>query len=162
FGVRDRPGLRCLLAEHDMQERDDRDGDDRRHAAAGEEAQRWREGRKPPPEQMGDGVLGDVAEQNRGDGDAQLGGRELAVQVGERLLNGLGLAVAPAYHGLDAGAARRDERELRRHKKRVRRDEDEDGEEAQAERLYRGFGHGVRKNLAGGDSTSSATPNYVV
>ena len=111
---------------------------------------------------MRDGVLSDVPEQNGGDRDAELRGGELAVEVVQRFLHRLGLAVAAPDERLDAGAAGGHEGELRRHEECVRRDQNDDGEEAQAERLYRGLVHGVRRNLAGADSTSSATLNYVV
>jgi len=68
-----------VIAEHDVQERDDRDGHDRRDAAARQEVERGRQPREPFPEQVGDRVLRHVPEQNRGDGDAELGGRELAI-----------------------------------------------------------------------------------
>ena len=85
---------------------------------------------------MGDGVLGHVAEEDGPDCDSQLGGRELAVEVLQRLPDGAGLAVTAPDHGLDARAARRHKGEFRRDKEGIRHDEHDDREQAQTEAVH--------------------------
>jgi len=86
--------------------------------------------------QVCDGVLRDVAEQDRGDGDAELRGGELAVEVLERLADGAGFAIAAADQGFDPCATRRYEGEFGRHEKCVRRHEHDDGDQAQAQDVH--------------------------
>ncbi len=137
----DRPGFGGLLAEHDVQERHDGDRCRGRHAAAGEEVEQRRERREPVAEQVRDGVFGHIAEQDRRDGDAELGGRELAVQVLKGRLDGPCLAVATPHHRLDAGAPCGDESELGRDEERVREHQRHDREQAQPERFRGGARH---------------------
>src|SRR2546422_7057661 len=47
LGIGDRPRLRCLLAEHDVQEGDHRDGEHGGQSAAGEKVERRRERGEP-------------------------------------------------------------------------------------------------------------------
>ena len=111
---------------------------------------------------MSHGIFGDVAEENRGDGDAELRGGELAVQVLEGLLHRSRLAVAAPDHGFDPGAARGYQGELRGDEKRVRRDQDDHSEEAETQRLDGGWGrgHAFGRNLAAADSTSRRPTPY--
>src|SRR2546422_11295787 len=58
LGIGDRPRLRCLLAEHDVQEGDHRDGEHGGQSAAGEKVERRRERGEPVAERVGHGILG--------------------------------------------------------------------------------------------------------
>jgi len=130
-----------LLAEHDVQERHDGHRDGGRHAAAREEVEQRRQRREPVAEQVRDGVFGHVAEQDRRDRDAELRGRQLAVQILEGRLDRAGLAVATAHHRLDAGAPRGHEGELGRDEERVREHQGHDREQPQPERFRDWAGH---------------------
>ena len=106
---------------------------------------------------MCDGVFGDEPEQNRRDGDAELRGGELTVEVLQRLQHRLSLPVAPTRQRFDPGAPRRYQGEFRRHEKRIRRDQYDHGEHTKREGPGFRFSHETREKLAGDHSTSSAT-----
>ena len=72
---------------------------------------------------MRDGVLGDVAEQDRRDGDAELRGGELAVKVLQRLSTVLAFRSPCRDQRFDPGAPRGYQGEFRRHEERIRRDQ---------------------------------------
>ena len=132
----DRPRLGHQLPEHDVQERDRADGDDGGDAPAGQEVDGTGQRREPVAKQMGDGILGNVAEEDGCEGDAELGRREEPVQLPERLAHDPRLAVAAADHRLDSRAAGCDERELGRYEEGVGRDQGDDGQEAQAQDVH--------------------------
>src|SRR5207245_4687753 len=100
--IGDGPGLGRLLAEHDMQERDEGHRHHRRDAPAGEEVKERGERGEPVAEQVRHGVFGHVAQEDRGDGDAELRRRQLAVEILQRRLHGLSLPVAAPRQGIDA------------------------------------------------------------
>ena len=135
LGIGDGPGFGRLLAEHHVEEGNHRDGDGRGDAAPREEAERGGQRGEPVVEQVGHGVLGHVAEQDRGDGDAELCGRQLPVEILQRCLDGLSLPVAAPHQGVDARAPRGDERELRRDEERVGQHQQHNRDEAHADRL---------------------------
>ncbi len=132
LGMRDGPRFGHQLAEYDVQKRDGGDGNDGRDAAAREEVEALRERGEPVVEQVGDGVFRDVAQQNRSDGDAELGRGQQPVQIADRLPHQPRLAVATPNHRIDARTAGRYQRELRGDEKRVRRDQHDHGQQPQA------------------------------
>src|SRR5256886_16983705 len=88
------------------EERNERHRHHGRYAAPGEEIQGRGERGEPVAEQVSHGVFGHIAEQDRGDRDAELRGRELAVEILQRRLDGLSLPVAAPHQGIDARAPR--------------------------------------------------------
>ncbi len=70
---------------------------------------------------MCDRILGDVAEQDRREGDAELRRREEAVEIAKRFAYDARLAIAAPDHAFDARAAGGDQRELCGHEEGVRR-----------------------------------------
>ncbi|MNQ74369.1 hypothetical protein D3C85_891240 [compost metagenome] len=83
-------------------------------------------------QQVGEGRLADPAEAQGGQGDAQLAGREVGVQL---VVYGAQDAPAPAVlvgYGFDAGGAQLDHGELGGHEEAVEQHEEE-GEENQTE-----------------------------
>ena len=85
---------------------------------------------------MGDGILGNVAEQDGREGDAELCRRQQAVQIADRLAHRTRLAVAAPDHRLEPRAAGRHEREFRRDEEGVGRDQHDDRDEAQAQDVH--------------------------
>ena len=77
-------------------------------------------------QQLGHGGLGDEAEHDRGDGDAELGARELEGQAAQQPAELPGPSVAVARRPLDAGAVDRDQRELDGDEERGAEDEHDD------------------------------------
>ena len=85
-------------------------------------------------DQAGQRRLADPAEAQGGEGDAELGGRDVAV---ERLNGRPGqpsFAVAGLGHLIEPGLPRADQRELRRHEEGVGEHQHDDGGEAQEDR----------------------------
>jgi len=136
LGVGDGPSLRHQLAEHDVEERDGGDRDDGRDAAPRQEIQSRRKRGKPVVKEVCDGILGDVAEQDGRERDAELRRRQEPVQLAERLTHDPRLAIPAPDHRLDPRAAGRHQRELGRHEEGVGRDQREDGQEAQTEAVH--------------------------
>src|SRR5207249_3682090 len=96
-------------------------------------------------------VNGRVLQENRGDGDAELRRRELAVEILQRRLHRLSLPVAAPHERFDARAAGGHEREFRGDEERIRQHERHQRREAQAERFGGGSGHRGR-NIPSGNS----------
>src|SRR5437764_1080138 len=94
LGVGDGPRLGRLFTEDHMEEGDQRHRDRGRDAAACEELEGRRQCREPIAEQLRHRVLGDVAQQDRGDRDAELRRRQLSVQIMQGSLYGPRLPVA--------------------------------------------------------------------
>ncbi len=118
------------LAQHDVQGRDDdereRDGDGKGADAgkgAGDAGQRRFD-------QMGDRRLADPAQRQRRDGDAELGGREVGVEIVERMLQRLGVHPLGGNQLHHPAAADGDEREFGGDEEAVGDDEDENGQQA--------------------------------
>src|SRR5437773_1202195 len=86
-------------------------------------------------------MFGDVAQQDRGDRDAELRRGQLAVQVFERRLYRPRLPLAAPDERLDARAAGRDQGELGGHEERVGQHEGQHRQQAEAERFRAGAGH---------------------
>jgi len=70
-------------------------------------------------QQPGQGRFCEVPGEQRGDGDAELGGGELEGELPQRLADGTGSPVAGLGLRLDGRPVHRDERELGCHKERV-------------------------------------------
>jgi len=75
--------------------RDGADGHDGGNAAACQKLPGPRQRREPIAKQMRDGILGDVAEQDGRQRDAELRRREEAIQLPERLAHGCALLRSP-------------------------------------------------------------------
>jgi len=111
LGLADRPRLGRQFADHDVQVRNDEEGDKERHRLdhfsavhAQVSQQRF--------EQVGERWFTDPAQAQRGEGDAQLAGRKVGVELVVYLAQD---AAAPAMqfgNGLDAGGAQLDHGEL--------------------------------------------------
>jgi hypothetical protein len=85
-------------------------------------------------QQRSQGRFTDPAERERGERDTELGARDVAVQVRERLLNGLRARVTLCGHLVDLTAACADQRELSCDEEPVREDEKEDSCQAEGGR----------------------------
>ncbi|OMP13004.1 hypothetical protein COLO4_02447 [Corchorus olitorius] len=130
-GLADRPGLGRQLADHDVQVGDDEEGreegDAVDHLGAADA-----DGAEQGFEQFGEGRLADPAQAQGGQGDAELAGGEVGVELVVHLLED---APAPAVllgDGLHAGGAQLDHGELGGDEEAVEQHEEE-GEEHEAE-----------------------------
>ena len=127
---RDRQVLGHQLAEDHRHAggEDERDRErDRRHGALGHPG-----GLERPGHEVGDRRLGQEADQQVGDRDPDLRGRELGREVAQRLLDAAGAAVAALGGAVDRRAVDRDEGELGRDERPARHDQRE-GDQDQKE-----------------------------
>jgi hypothetical protein len=126
FGHFQGDGLGGQFAHDDVQEGDQAEG----HG----EGDGVQHGRGHVPfeqrvQQVGHGGLADPAQAQGGQGDAQLGGGDVGVQVVDEAQQAHGLAAAFGGQGGDARAPDAHEGELRGHEKAVGQNQDEDQEQ---------------------------------
>ncbi len=117
----DRPVLRHQLADHHEDHRGEHGAQDERGGRGGGGRQAGRLHRAG--EQRGDGRLGDHADDQAGDGDAELRAGELEGEAAHGLQRAFGLAVAPLGRPLQLAALHRGQGELGRHEDRAREGE---------------------------------------
>jgi len=127
LGATERPHLRSLLAHRHVERRDhgegDSDRDDRHPARVGRNVESHGFGRGD--QQDGYGGLAQRAEDQARERDAELAGRQIAIQVAEDVSNGRRCATAVPLQLGDSGLAHLDQRELGRDEEAVQRDEEE-------------------------------------
>ena len=90
--------------------------------------------RTPPWIRLRQRRLADPAEPERGEGDAELGGGDVAVERLYRATRQPSFAVPCPRHLVEPGAPRADQGELRRHEEGVRQHQDDDRRETEADR----------------------------
>ncbi|MNE13964.1 hypothetical protein D3C80_1068200 [compost metagenome] len=111
LGLADGPGLGRQLADHDVQVRDDEEGDEERDrldqlgAVHAEIGQQWFQ-------QVGEGGLTHPAQAQRGEGDAQLAGRQVGVELVVNLAQDVATPAVLFGDGLYACSAQLDHGEL--------------------------------------------------
>ena len=125
LGVLQRDALRRQLARDDVQRGDHDEGDDH---GGGVRADRAEGG----VEQAGERGLADPAEREAGEGDPELAGGDVAVEVADAVVDVARAGRPLGEELLDARAPHGDERELGRDEEAVEQDEEEDGEQAAA------------------------------
>ena len=122
LGLADRPGLGRQLADDDVQVGNDeerREEGDAVHQCRRLDAEAGQHGF----EQVGEGRLADPAKPQRGQGDAQLAGREVGIHL---VVHGAQDVPAPAMRlgqGIDLGRAQTHDGELRGDEERTERDQ---------------------------------------
>ncbi len=93
-------------------------------------------GLEPVPKQVGDRILGHVAEQDGCQRDAELRRRKEPVQIAEGFAHDARFPVAAPRHRFDPCAPGRDKREFRRHEEGVGQDERDDGQQPQTQDVH--------------------------
>ncbi len=131
LGLADRPGFRRQFAHHDVQVGNDEEGgeesdavDQRRRVDAGHGQQRF--------EQVRECRLADPAKPQRGQGDAQLAGGQVGIQLFMHRAQDLAAPAMLAGDSLDLGRAQLDHGELGRDEESVEQYQQQ-GKENQAE-----------------------------
>jgi hypothetical protein len=127
LGIEQGDGLRHQLAQNDMEDGDDDERDDRCDGVRRDCGDRGRQ----PGEAIGDQTrerrLADPAQPQRGQGDAQLGGGDVAVERLYRTARQPSFAVSRTRHLVQPGPPRSYQGEFGRDEKGVREDENDDG-----------------------------------
>ena len=131
-----------VIARTYVKEGDYGNGDEGCDTTPSHEVEPGREPFKPAVKEACDRFFGHVTQQNRGNGDAELGGGELAVEIVQGLLYDPGLAVSLLDEGVDPGFSRSDQGELGRDEEGVRRQKNDDGENAKTIRRATSLFHG--------------------
>ena len=123
--VLQRDALRRQLARDDVQRGDQDEGDDHGHGVRADRAEGG-------IEQSGQRGLADPAEREAGEGDSELAGGDVAVEVADAVVDVARAGRPLGEELLDARAPHGDERELGRDEEAVEQYEEEDGEQAAA------------------------------
>jgi hypothetical protein len=124
------------LADHDVQERDDQERDDHRHRQP-------EDGQLRPEdalEQRGERGLAEHAQAEAGHSDPELAGREVGVEMVDRVAHRLRPGLSLALELLHLSGAQPGDRELGGHEEAVGGDEDEGAQELEDHRHRRGGG----------------------
>ena len=133
-GIEQRQRLGHQLAQDDVEDRDDDEGDDRRDRVGGEQGRLRREPGERALDHARQRRLADPAESEGGQRDPELGGGDVAV---ERLNGRAGepsFAVARLGHLIEPRPPRADQRKLRGHEEGVGEHQHDDGREAEQDR----------------------------
>src|SRR4029453_17084945 len=97
---------------------------------------------EPAAEQRRHRFFGDIAQENGGDGNTELGGGQLPIEVVQGLLDDASLAVSLLDEAVTPGSSGGNQRKRGGNKKRVRRQQDDDSEDAKPKVGEGGFFHG--------------------
>jgi hypothetical protein len=155
LGALQREHLGHLLAEADVQEGDQREGEDRGDAMRGQpRALLGQHAAQRRAQQAGEGLLAEPPEEEAGDGDAELGRGDEAVGIGLRALHEPRRAAPLRGQLIDARAPRGDEGELGGDEEAVGQHQYQDDEDAPEGRevhgrCYAGWGY----RLPGADAS---------
>ena len=129
-GLADGERLRGQFAKHDVEERDERerndegDGrDDRRRGDAGQMECRL--------DHVGEEGLAEPTQSEAGQGDAQLGGRDVGLEMGGDVFGELGAGVTLLDQGVELAGPDLDDGQLRGDEEPVEQDQREDGQKAE-------------------------------
>ena len=154
LGLTDRQRLRHLLAEHDVQRRENQEADEE----CGEVDRRLRhaEGQEQRLEDRGDGWLADPAEAEGGHGDAELAAGQVGLDVAQHLLRQARAETVLTRHRVDAETLALYQREFGCDIKAVGC-EQEDGEgEIEQRAVHRAPAFSLRKSVTTVAGTSLA------